>query len=165
MGPCEDVGKRVDELAVLDAAAMPSWAMDHLAGCPTCTRLLVRARLARGLLASAKDGPEPPADFAQRVLAALPATPVSGATDPELWRLAWRLLPAFAATAAMLLILFQFEWGVGSVSVGLAPSLAPGLAPGLVPEEGLSASERLVLGGTTPDLDLVLAAVMEGDVK
>jgi hypothetical protein len=57
----------------------------------------------------------------------------------------------------MLLILLQVEGGVGSVSVGLAP--------GLVPEEGLSASERLVLGATTPDLDVVLAAVMEGDVR
>jgi len=157
MGSCEDVGKQMDELAVLDAAAMPSWTMEHLAGCPTCTRLLMRARLARGLLASAKDGPEPPADFAQRVLAALPATRLTGATDPELWRLAWRLVPAFAATAAMLLILFQFEGGVGSVSAGLAP--------GLIPEEGLSASERLVLGATPPDLDGVLAAVMEGDVR
>jgi len=157
MGSCEDVGKQMDELAVLDAAAMPSWAMEHLAGCPTCTRLLMRARLTRGLLASAKDGPVPPADFAQRVLAALPATRLTGATDPELWRLAWRLVPAFAATAAMLLILLQVEGGVGSVSVGLAP--------GLVPEEGLSASERLVLGATTPDLDVVLAAVMEGDVR
>ena len=161
MGSCEDVGKQMDELVVLDATAMPSWAMEHLAGCPTCTRLLMRARLAHGLLASAKDGQEPPADFAQRVLAALPATRLTGATDPELWRLAWRLVPAFAATAAMLLILFQFEGGAGSVSVGLAP----GLAPGLVPEEGLSVSERLVLGATPPDLDVVLAAVMEGDVR
>lgn len=156
MRSCEDVGKQMDELVALDAAAMPSWALDHLAGCPTCTRLLMSARLARGLLASAKDGAEPPADFAQRVLAALPATRLTGATDPELWRLAWRLVPAFAATAAVLLILFQFEGGVGSVSVGLVPGLAP--------EEGLSASERLVLGATPPDLDLVLAAVMEGDV-
>ena len=157
MGSCEDVGKQMDELAVLDAAAMPSWTMEHLAGCQTCTRLLMRARLTRGLLASAKDGPVPPADFAQRVLAALPATRLTGATDPELWRLAWRLVPAFAATAAILLILFQFEGGGGSLSVGLAP--------GLIPEEGLSASERLVLGATTPDLDVVLAAVMEGDVR
>ena len=157
MGSCEDVGKRMDELAMLDAAAMPSWTKDHLASCPTCTRLLIGARLARGLLASAKDGPEPPADFSQRVLAALPATRLTGATDPELWRLAWRLVPAFAATAAILLILFQFEGGVGSVSVSLAP--------GLVPEEGLSVSERLVLGAAPPDLELVLAAVMEGDVK
>ncbi len=155
MGSCEDVGKRVDELAAFDTAAMPSWAMDHLAACPTCTRLLMRARLARGLLASAKDGPEPPADFARRVLAALPASRLTGATDPELWRLAWRLVPAFAATLAMLLILFQFEGGAGSVSVGLTP--------GLLAEEGLSVSERLVLGATPPDLDLVLAAVMEGD--
>src|SRR5574341_847822 len=134
MGSCEDVGKRVDELAALGEAAIPSWATDHLAACPTCTRLLMRARLARGLLASAKDGPDPPAEFAQRVLAALPATHVTVATDPELWRLAWRLVPAFAATAALLLLLFQFAGNVGSMSVGLAP--------GLLPEEGLSASER-----------------------
>ncbi len=157
MRACEDLGKKMDELAALDAAAMPAWAMDHLASCPTCTRLLMRTRLARGLLATANEGQEPPADFARRVLAALPATRVTGATDPELWRLAWRLVPAFAATAAMLLILFQFQGGVGSVSVGLAP--------GLVPEEGLSVSERLVLGTTPPDLDVVLAAVMEGDVR
>jgi hypothetical protein len=157
MGTCEDVGKRVDELAALDGTATPSWALDHLAGCPDCTRLLMRVRLARGLLASAKDGQEPPADFARRVLAALPDSRLTGATDPELWRLAWRLVPAFAATAAMLLMLFQFEGGVGSVSVGLTP--------GLLPEEGLSVSERLVLGATTSDLDLVLTAVMEGDVE
>jgi hypothetical protein len=159
MGSCEDVGKRVDELAALGAAAMPSWATDHLAACATCTRLLMRARLARGLLASAKDGGEPPADFAQRVLAALPASRPTGATDPELWRLAWRLIPAFAATVAMLLVLFQFEADVGSMPVGLTP----GLTPGLVPVEGLSVSERLVLGASAPDLDLVLTAVMEGD--
>jgi len=157
MGTCEDVGKRVDELAVLDAAAMPSWIVDHLAGCPTCTRLLMRARFARGLLASAKNGQEPPADFARRVLAALPDSRPTGATDPELWRLAWRLVPAFAATLAMFLILFQFEGGNGSVSVGLTP--------GLLPEEGLSVSERLVLGATPTDLDLVLTAVMEGERK
>ena len=155
MGACEDLGKKMDELAVLDAAAMPAWAMDHLASCPTCARLLMRTRLARSLLATANEGQEPPADFAQRVLAALPASRLAWAADPDLWRLGWRLVPAFAATAAMLLILFQFEAGVGSMSVGPAP--------GLVPEEGLSASERLVLGGAPPDLDLVLAAVMERD--
>lgn len=159
MGACEELGKKMDELAALDTAAMPAWAMDHLATCPTCTRSVMRARLTRGLLASANEGQEPPADFAQRVLAALPASHPARVADPDLWRLSWRLVPAFAATAAMLLILFQFEAGVGSMSVGPAP----GLAPGLVPEEGLSASERLVLGGAPPDLDLVLAAVMERD--
>lgn len=171
MGSCEDLGKRMDELAALDAAAMPSWAMDHMASCPTCTRSLMRSRLARSLLATAQEGQEPPEDFAQRVLAALPAIRMPAATDPELWRLGWRLVPAFAAMAALVLMLFQFEARVGSTSASLAPSLelglAPGLAPslalGLVPVEALSASERLVLGAAPPDLDLVLAAVMEGD--
>jgi hypothetical protein len=159
MESCEEVGKRVDELAALEATAMPSWAMDHLAGCPDCTRLLMRAHLAHGLLASVKDGQEPPADFARRVLAALPDSRPAGATDPELWRLAWRLVPAFAATLAMLLILFQFEGGVGSVSV----TPVPGVAQGLLSEEGLSASESLAFGVSPPDLDLVLTAVMERD--
>ena len=161
MGSCEDLGKRMHELVALEAAAMPSWAMDHLASCPTCTRSLMRARLARGLLATAQEGQEPPADFSQRVLAALPATRLPAATDPELWRLGWRLVPAFAATAALVLMLFQFEARVGSTSASLAPSLAPSL----MPDEAFSASERLVLGAAPPDLDLVLAAVMEGDRK
>lgn len=163
MGSCEDFGKKMDELAALDAAAMPAWAMEHLAGCPACTRSLMRIRVTRGLLAIAKDGPEPPTDFAQRVLAALPATRLQGATDPELWRLGWRLVPAFAATAALMLVLFQFEAPIGSPPASLAPSVASGLALSLVADEGLSASERLVLGTAQPDLDLVLAAVMERD--
>jgi hypothetical protein len=134
---------------------MPSWVPDHLAACPACTRLLMRARLARGLLASAKDGPEPPADFARRVLAALPRSLAAGRADPELWRLGWRLVPAFAATAALALALFEFE-----ARVGPTPS---GPTAGLIPVEAFSASERLVLEGAQPELDLVLAAVMEGD--
>ncbi|HSD49976.1 MAG TPA: hypothetical protein VLG48_01115 [Candidatus Methylomirabilis sp.] len=159
MRACEELGRQVKTLAALDAAAMPAWAADHLARCPTCTRELMQARLARGLLAAAGEGQEPPADFAQRVMAALPPSHPARVADPDLWRLGWRLVPAFAATAAMLLILFQFEAGLGSVSVGVAP----GLTPGLLPVEALSASEDLVLRGAAPDLDLVLAAVMERD--
>jgi hypothetical protein len=161
MTACEDLGRQLNELAALDLAAMPAWAVEHLASCPTCTHGLRQARLARGLLAIASEGPEPPADFAERVLAALPASHPARVTDPDLWRLGWRLVPAFAATAAMLLILFQFEAGLGTMSVGVAP----GPAPSLVPVETLSASEDLVLGGAAsdPDLDLVLAAVMERD--
>lgn len=157
MTACEDLGKRMDELGALDAAAMPAWAVDHLASCPTCTHGLMQTRLARGLLATTSEGQEPPADFARRVLAALPASHPARVADPELWRLGWKLVPAFAATAAMLLMLFQFEAGLGSISVGVTP----GLAPGLVPVDTLSASEDLVLGGAAPDPDLVLAAVME----
>jgi hypothetical protein len=159
MAACEDLGKRMNELAALEPTAIPTWAMDHLASCPSCTRTLQGIRVSRGLLATAKDGQEPPADFARRVLAVLPASRPAGGAEPELWRLSWRLVPAFAATAAMLLILFQFEAGLGSMLAGVAPGLAPGLAP----VEALSASEDLVLGGAAPDLDLVLTAVMERD--
>jgi hypothetical protein len=155
MAACEDLGKRINELATLEATAIPAWAMDHLATCPSCTRMLLRNRVARGLLATASEEQEPPADFARRVLAALPASPPGRVADPELWRLSWRLVPAFAATAALALALFEFE-----ARVGPTPS---GPTAGLIPVEAFSASERLVLEGAQPELDLVLAAVMEGD--
>jgi hypothetical protein len=91
--------------------------------------------------------PEPPHDFAQRVLAALPARAARRAPEPEVWRPAWGLVPAFAAAAAALLILFQ-------------ASASP-VAVGLVPTASLSAAERLVLEERPPDADWVLTAVME----
>src|SRR3989304_1649598 len=72
MGSCEEVAKRIEELAALPAAELPSGIRDHLAGCPVCTRSLAVARVTRGLLAAAADTPEPPAGFAERVVAARP---------------------------------------------------------------------------------------------
>ena len=59
-------------------------------------------------------------------------------------------VPSFAATAVLLMILYQYQAGA-----------APGPV-GLVSLEGLSASERIVLEATPPEPDLILTAVMEG---
>lgn len=147
MGSCEEVAKRIEKLAALPAAELPSGIREHLAGCPACTRLLTAARVARGLLAAAADAPAPPAGFAERVVAALPASR-AGRADEDLWRLGWGLVPAFAATVVLLLVLYQ-------------ASAVPGPV-GLVLAEGLSSGERLVLEPASPEPDAVLAAVMEG---
>lgn len=147
MASCKEVGKRIEELAALPAAELPAEVRDHLAGCPACTRSLAAARVARGLLAAAADAPEPPAGFAERVLAALPASR-PGRADEDLWRLGWGLVPAFATTVVVLLVLYQGSTGSGPV--------------GLMPAEGLSAGERLVMDASLPEPDVVLAAVMEG---
>ncbi|MBI4839845.1 MAG: hypothetical protein HY803_02005 [candidate division NC10 bacterium] len=147
MGSCEEIAKRMVELGVLPAAELPSGIRDHLAGCPACARWLTAARVTRGILAAATDTPEPPARFASQVLAALPGAR-SRRADADLWRLGWGLVPAFAATVVLLLALYQ-----------ASPVPAP---TGLMPVEGLSVGERLVLEPASPELDAVLAAVMEG---
>lgn len=112
-------------------------------------RTMEGARLSRALVAAAAEGLEPPAGFAERVLAALPpAGPARGRAEADPWRPAWGLVPAFAAMAAALLILFQ-------------SSVTP-VVGGLLPVEDLSPGERLVMEARPPDTDLVLAAVLEG---
>jgi predicted anti-sigma-YlaC factor YlaD len=147
MESCNEVIQRIGELAAVPVAEIPARVGEHLQGCPACTRALAAARLARGLLAAAAVAPEPPAEFADRVLAALPA-PRLGRPDTDLWRLGWGLVPAFAAMAALLLILY-----LGSAVPGPA---------GVVPVEGLSSGERLVLEASPAEPDAILAAVMEG---
>jgi len=149
MKSCREVEKRIVELAALRATDVPVEMREHLAGCPTCTRALAAARLSRGLLAVAADAPEPPVEFADRVLATLPEARLSR-PETELWRLGWGLVPTFAAAVALLMILYQFQ-----------DSTLPGPI-GLVSVEELSAGERIVLGTTPPEPDLVLTAVMEG---
>lgn len=149
MRACKEVEKRVTELAAFPATEMPAGIREHLAGCPSCARALAAARLGRGLLAAATDAPEPPAEFADRVLAVLPERrPLRSET--EVWRLGWGLVPAFAATVALLVILHEFQ-----------ESGVPGPI-GLVSLEGLSAGEQIVLEATPPEPDMVLTAVMEG---
>jgi anti-sigma factor RsiW len=149
MKSCAEVEKRIAEVAALRATEVPAEIREHLAGCPACARALAAARLSRGLLAVAADAPEPPAEFADRILAALPETRPSR-PETEMWRLGWGLVPAFAATVALLVILYQFQ-----------NSALPGPI-GLVSVEELSAGERLVLEAMPPEPDLVLTAVMEG---
>lgn len=148
MRACRRINQDITELAGVPPEELSPWVREHLVGCPACTRALEAARLTRGLMAATASGSEPPADFARRVAAAVPAGPPPfPAEASDLWRPAWGLVPAFAATAAALLILFQASGAPG-----------PG---GLVPVEGLSAGERLVLEARPPDPDLILAAVME----
>lgn len=149
MGSCDEVTRRIGELAALRAPGLPAGVRDHLAGCRDCARTLEAARLSRGLLAAAADAPEPPADFVDRVLAGLPE-PRPARSEGELWRLGWGLVPAFAATVALLAFLYDYQAGA------LLPPV------GLVPLEGLSAGERLVLEAPPPEPDAVLTAVMEG---
>jgi hypothetical protein len=149
MTSCKQIRKTVRDLAALPPEQLPPWVREHLTSCPGCLGTLESARLSRGLVAAAAEGPAPPAEFAERVLAALPAAgPVRGRAEADPWRPAWGLVPAFAAMAAALLILFQ--------------SSAVPIPGGLLPVEGLSAGERLVMEARPPDPDLVLAAVLEG---
>lgn len=148
MVTCTMLRRDVERWAGVPREALPPAVRGHVAGCPGCTRALAAARLARGLVAAALEGSEPPEGFPGRVLAALPRRAAARPAQEDLWRPAWGLMPAFAVTAAALLLLFR-------VSAGPAPM-------GLLPAESLSAGEHLVLDAPQPDADLVLAAVMEG---
>jgi hypothetical protein len=147
METCKDLKRRATEMAATRPEDLPEAMTRHLTGCPACTRVLAQERLARGLLTMAAKGPEPPAGFAETVLSALSRLPVPLRLETELWRPAWGLVPAFAATVAALLFLFQ-------------TSSAPGPS-GFLPTESFSAGEQLVLESPAPNLDLVLAAVLE----
>ena len=149
MRPCKEVEKRITELTTVPATQLPAGILEHLAGCSACERALAAARLSRGLFAAATDGPEPPTGFAEHVLAALAARRASR-PETEMWSLGWGLVPAFAATVAVLLILLEFQPTTVSGPIGLLPT------------EGLSAGERLVLEASPPETDAVLTAVLEG---
>ncbi len=147
---CREIEKRMTELASAPAAGIPAGIREHLLGCPTCDMKLAVARLSRGMLSAAADAPEPPVGFADRVLTALAAHQRPSRPEAEMWGLGWRLMPVFAATVGVLLMLFEFQATTVSGPVGLLPT------------EGLSTSESIVLAGSPPDPDEVLTAVMEG---
>ncbi|HEX7551121.1 MAG TPA: hypothetical protein VF579_11175 [Candidatus Methylomirabilis sp.] len=134
------------DLASRPPAELPATTRRHLAECPACQRALAGARLTRRAVAALAEAPEPPAEFAARVLRALPVARIAAPADP--WRPAWMFLPAFAAVVAALFLL-------------PAPSLESDL-PGLLARSDLSVGEQLVFGGDALYPDLVLAAVLEG---
>ncbi|HSB79612.1 MAG TPA: hypothetical protein VLM91_12555 [Candidatus Methylomirabilis sp.] len=148
MGSCGELKQRLEELATVRAGELPETVRLHLAGCPACSALLARERLVRGLVSAATEGVEPPAGFAEKVLASLPRNQAPAPAETDLWRPAWGLVPAFAATAAVFLFLFFQS----------SPAPSPS---GFLPTESLSTSERLVLESPAPDLDLILAAVFD----
>jgi anti-sigma factor RsiW len=147
MGSCEELKRRIEDLAAVRPGELPETVRRHLAECPACFALLARERLVQGLVTAAADGIEPAPDFAEKVLASLPRhlAPVPAETDP--WRPAWGLVPAFAATAAALLLFF------------VQSSSTPGVS-GFLPTDGLTNSEQLMLENTAPDLDLILETVL-----
>ncbi|HSB71488.1 MAG TPA: hypothetical protein VLT62_19340 [Candidatus Methylomirabilis sp.] len=149
MRSCADLRQRVGELATLRAGELPELVRRHLAGCPPCSALLARERLVRGLLTAGVEGCEPPPGFAEKVLASLPRAVAPWRPEADLWRPAWGLVPAFAATAAALLILVQ--------------SSAIPDPMGLLPTETLTAGESFVLESPPQGLDLVLTAVLDRD--
>ncbi len=109
MKTCADIGRRIEVLAGVRPEAMPEDVREHVAGCLACARALAAARLTRGLLAAAAEAPEPREGFAGRVMAALPAALAGRRGEEDVWGPAWGLLPAFAATAAALLLVFQLQ--------------------------------------------------------
>ena len=146
---CKEVEKRIPELTAVPATQLPAGILEHLAGCSACERALSAARLSRGLLAAATDAPEPPAGFANHVMALLAARGLSR-PETEMWRRGWGLVPVFAATVAVLLVLIEFQPTAVSGPIGLLPT------------EGLSAGERIVLEASPSEPDAVLTAVLEG---
>jgi hypothetical protein len=152
-GHCRTVRAALDTLARTPTAALPAWAIEHLAHCRPCARAVAAARLAGGLVAQAAGEPQVPAGFASRVLAASARDSrrdaLGDAGTVEFWAPARKLLPAFAAAAACCVILLQV--------------MAWNEPPGYLSGQDLTPGEQFVLGATPPDPDAVLAVVMAGD--
>jgi anti-sigma factor RsiW len=149
MNTCGQVNKRLPDLASRPSAQLPAAIQQHLAACPSCDRAVAATRMLQGLLAGAAEPPEPPTQFVDRLLEALPVRHLPAAVSVDPWRSAWGLVPAFAAMVIGLFLLYQ---------ANQAPTL-----PGVLPVDELPMSEQLVLGTVASQPDLVLAAVLEGD--
>jgi len=149
MKTCKEVERGLVEFAALPPAEIPDAVRRHLTGCPACERRLAVARLARGLVAVGVEEMAPPERFSEQVMAAIVALRSPREAEPDVWRPAWGLVPAFAAAVAAMFILYQTDEGQ--------------LPTGLFSTEGLSAGEHLVLGASAPEADTVLDAVLEGN--
>lgn len=148
MKTCKEVERGLAKLAALPPAEIPDEVRRHLTGCPGCERRLAMARLARGLVAVGVKEVVPPERFAERVTAAIATHQRPREAEPDVWRPAWGLVPAFAAAVAAMFILYQTDEGQWPT--------------GLFFTEGLSAGEHLILGASAPEPDAVLDAVLEG---
>jgi hypothetical protein len=140
---CRALSGEIARIAGLEDDELSPAIRQHLAECGTCARAVAAERLCRGLVRTCDERPVPPAGFAARVAAALPGR----AEAVQVWRPAWGLIPAFAAAAAALVVVY-------GATVESVPA-------GLLPVHDLTAGETLVFQeGTTPDA--ILSAVLEG---
>lgn len=141
---CKALSREIVRVAGLADDALSPSIRRHLAECATCARALAAERLCRGLVRTCEAGPVPPPGFAARVAAALPRR-----AEAPIWRPAWGLIPAFAAAAAALVVVY-------GATVESVPA-------GLLPVHELTAGERLVFQerGTNPDA--ILSAILEGE--
>lgn len=151
MNTCNAVTRDLEKLVGLRPAELPEGVRDHVAACPACGRRLAAARLARGLVVAATEATAPPEGFADRVRTALAARKAGSRSETDIWRPAWGLMPAFAAAVAALFIVYQ-------TSEVPTPT-------GFLSTEGLSAAEYLVLGSPGPEMNDIVAVVLEGDGK
>lgn len=149
MKTCKAIGRDLLELSRRGHGELPDWVRDHVAACPGCNRRLAAARLSHALVASTAQAALPSEGFADTVRTALAARDGRRQIRSEVWRPAWGLVPTFAAAVAALCIVYE-------------SSPSPSATPGLFPTDELSAGENLVLDTSAPDMDDVLAAVLEG---
>jgi hypothetical protein len=142
---CKALSREIVRIAGLADGELSPAIRRHLAECGACARALAAERLCRGILRACGEAPVPPPGFAARVAARLPRL----AEAAQAWRPAWGLIPAFAAAAAALVIVY----GTSAESV----------PAGLLPVHELTAGERLVFQerGTSPDA--ILSAILEGE--
>ena len=150
MRTCRRIGKelRADPRSAL--AGLRAGVAGHVADCPGCHRRLAIARLAQRLVLVAADRVEPAPDFAERVLAGLRRIPPR--PSPDAWHSARSFLPAFAAIAAALLLVYQMTGNEIGIKLDCMSLLSV---------EEPSASERLIFGRGPLDQDHVLAALLE----
>lgn len=143
---CRQVSKEISQLAALPVSEIPEGVREHLVTCARCSRALATERATRGLLRSlAEPVAEPPSGFAAQVLGRLRVEQAREQIDA--WRPARGLLPAFAAAAVALVIVYG--------------GMSPWIMSGLLPMDDLTAGERLVLQEPASNPDQVLSAIME----
>ncbi len=147
MTRCKNVTDALEDLAARAPAEMPTWAADHLDTCVACARRLQAERLARALIRSVAEPAAPPRNFSAGVMARLRPAVVRQA-DTELWRPAWKLMPAFGALVVASLVLYETSLFSEPIS--------------LFPTDSLTAGEHLALGSAAPETDDVLSAILEG---
>lgn len=151
MRTCGAVMKRAEDLAAVHPAALSPEIREHLLGCPSCRRKLAAARLSRRLLDAVASEVEPRANFLERVVAAAQMARARTRAEEECWRLGWRVVPAFGMLAATLFFVYQMS--------------VPSIMDGVFDTNDPTSVERLVMEGSSGGGDMLLQAMLGGDVR